>query len=252
MFFESIHSLSENEFIISKGIKLNFPIHIHRSFEYFEQIHGSTEVCVGDQKYVLKDGESVLVFPLQPHSYTSIEKGHIRMCIFSSDIVAEFYKSNESSIPTDNKFICSLPENVILENIFHKKSLAYFICGEFEKGRKYVKESNKNENKLLVALLLFAEKNFCNSCLLRDAAFDLGYDYAYISKFFKRRVGISFRQYINNLRIIESKQLLRADTKSIQEIADTCGFSSLRTFDREFRDQTGTTPSDYRNKHKQP
>ena len=122
MLFESRHSLSENEFIISKGTKLNFPIHIHRSFEYFEQVRGSTKVCIGDQTYVLKDGEAVLVFPLQPHSYNSIKDGEIRMCIFSPDIVAEFYKNNESNIPTENKFICSLPENLILENLFHKKS----------------------------------------------------------------------------------------------------------------------------------
>ncbi len=252
MFFESIHSLSKTEFFISKSIKLDFPLHIHRSFEYFEQFHGSTEVLIENKKYVLKAGEAVLVFPLQPHSYTSIEKGDIRICIFSPDIVTEFYKSSESSIPTDNKFICSLPENVIPDNIFQKKSLAYFICGEFEKGRSYVEASNKTDNRLLVALLLFADKNFRNSCLLRDAALELGYDYAYISKFFKRRVGISFRQYINNLRIIESKHLLRTGMKSIEEIAAECGFSSLRTFDREFRNQTGTTPSDYRNKHKQP
>ncbi len=246
MFFESIHSLNENEFTISNGIELNFPIHIHRSFEYFEQVHGSTEVCIGDQKYLLKDGEAVLIFPLQPHSYTSIKNGHIRTCIFSPDIVAEFYKINESNLPTDNKFICSLPENLILENIFHKKSLAYFICGNFEKGRKYVDEANKNENRLLVALLFFADKNFRNRCLLRDASVNIGYDYAYISKFFGRKVGISFRQYVNNLRIIESKRLLRTSIKSIEEIAEECGFSSLRTFDREFRNQTGITPSNYR------
>ena len=246
MLFESRHSLSENEFIISKGTKLNFPIHIHRSFEYFEQVRGSTKVCIGDQTYVLKDGEAVLVFPLQPHSYNSIKDGEIRMCIFSPDIVAEFYKNNESNIPTENKFICSLPENLILENLFHKKSLTYFICGEFEKGRKYVTPSGKNEDRLLVALLLFADKNFCNSCLLRDASVEIGYDYAYVSKFFRRKVGIPFRQYVNNLRIIESKRLLRAGNKSIEEIAEACGFSSLRTFDREFLKQLGCTPSKYR------
>ena len=50
---------------------------------------------------------------------------------------------------------------------------------------------------------------------------------------------------VNNLRIIESKPLLTAGDKSIEEIAELCGFSSLRTFDREFLNQVGVTPSKY-------
>lgn len=251
MIFESQHSLNENEFRLSNGQRMSFPIHIHRSFEYFEQVCGSTEVFIENQKYVLKEGEAVLIFPLQPHSYSSVEEGSIRMCIFSPDIVAGFYKSCENRIPTDSKFSCSLPQSVALENLFHKKSLAYFICGEFEKGREYVNESNRNEDRILVALLLFVDKKFCNRCLLRDAATEIGYDYAYISKLFKRKVGISFKQYVNNLRIIESKRLLRSSAKSIEVIYEECGFGSLRAFDREFHNQTGISPSNYRKTHNQ-
>jgi AraC-like DNA-binding protein len=81
---------------------------------------------------------------------------------------------------------------------------------------------------------------------LRDAAAKVGYDYAYISKFFKNKAGMSFRQYVNCLRILASKQLLATTSQSISEIGETCGFSSTRAFDREFYAQTGSTPSDYR------
>ena len=79
MLFEAEHSLSENEFILWNDKRINFPVHIHRSFEYFKQIQGSTEIWIEDQKYILKSGESVLVFPLQPHSYTCIEDGKIHI-----------------------------------------------------------------------------------------------------------------------------------------------------------------------------
>ena len=250
MFFQAAHSLNENEFTVSHSTGISFPMHIHRSFEYFEQISGSTQVCIGEKSYTLTQGEAILVFPLQPHSYTCIEEGKLRMCIFSPDLVADFYKANENKVPTDHKFRCRLPKEVIAENHFHKSAAAYFICGEFEQGREYSQIANGPDDRLLLSLLLFADKNFCGECLLRDAAARIGYDYAYISKTFKRKVGISFRQYINNLRIIESKRLLKATVQGIEEIAEKCGFSSLRTFDREFREQTGITPSEYRKKHK--
>jgi YesN/AraC family two-component response regulator len=246
MFFESIHSLTENEFRLSRAERLNFPIHIHRSFEYFKQIRGCTQMMIGDQTYVLQSGDAVLVFPMQPHSYTSIETGEIQMGIFSPDMVSSFYKANHHKLPTNSKFHCELPENAATDTLFHQKSLAYFICGEFDRGREYVEESSKHGDQLLLSLLLFADKNFHNRCLLQDAAAEIRYDYVYISKFFKKRVGVSFRQYVNRLRITESKQLLKRSTKGIDEISAACGFASVRAFDREFRAQTGLTPSNYK------
>jgi YesN/AraC family two-component response regulator len=246
MFFQSTQSLTENEFWLSSAERLSFPIHIHRSFEYFKQIRGCTQMMIGDQTYVLQSGDAVLVFPMQPHSYTSIETGEIQMAIFSPDMVSSFYKANHHKLPTSSKFHCELPENATTDTFFHQKSLAYFICGEFDRGREYVEGTGKRDEQLLISLLLFADKNFHNRCLLQDAAAEIGYDYAYISKFFKRGVGTSFRQYVNRLRITESKQLLKQSAKSIDEISAMCGFASVRAFDREFRAQTGLTPSNYK------
>ena len=246
MFFESNHSLSENEFVMWMSSHINFAMHIQRSFEYFRQLEGSTEIFIGKKKYVLQSGEAVLIFPLQPHSYTCVVKGSIQIAIFSPEMVAAFYKANKNKIPTDNRFHCALPEQLDLENIFCKKAAAYFICGAFENGREYVEKSSKLEDRLLVSLLLYADKNFRTPCLLRDAAVEVGYDYAYISKFFKHKVGMSFRQYVNRLRIVEGKELLKTNDVSIEEISEACGFASMRAFDREFRAQTGMTPSDYK------
>lgn len=245
MIFESQHSIDEALFAIRYMMNITFPLHLHRSFEYVEQICGSTEITICDQKYLLKPGDAVLIFPLQPHSYATVTRGRIRICIFSPNFVTSFYKTNQNKIPENNKFQCFLPQTISSDNIFHKKALTYFICGEFDRDRKYIDASRKNENQILVKLLLYTDKNFRSRCLLRDAAASIGYDYAYISKLFKRKVGISFRQYVNNLRIIESKRLLIDGTKSIEEVAECCGFSSLRTFDREFLKQVETTPSNY-------
>lgn len=250
MLFESKHSLDEKEFSLSKGHAMTFPIHIHRSFEYFEQVEGSTEVVVGNNSYLLSAGDAVLTFPLQPHSYKCLERGKYTLCIFSPDIVADFYKKNENRIPNESKFICNIPSVFSADNIYHQKSLAYFILGNFDDCRQYVRASEKSEDKLLVSLLLYADRNFRTPFILRDAASAIGYDYAYVSKFFKRKVGISFKQYLNNLRVTEGKTLLSTSEKSIEEIGEECGFSSLRTFDREFRLHSGVTPSEYRKKHK--
>ena len=246
MIFELKHSVDERVFRIIDGESIQFQLHIHRAFEYFEQIEGVTEVTVGSRKYVLQSGEAVLIFPMQAHSYQTIEAGELRICIFSPDLVSEFYKKKESMLPIDNKMACRLPWEMYGDSHFHKKSMAYFICGEFETGREYAATSDKTKDTLLVSLLLYADKNYCKSCLLYDAAAEIGYDYAYVSKFFRRSVGLSFRQYVNNLRIVEAKRRLNEGSQSIEEIGASCGFGSLRSFDREFRAQVGISPSEYR------
>ena len=134
-------------------------------------------------------------------------------------------------------------------DIYHKKSAAYFICGEFEKGRKYSERQDDPGDNLFVSLLIYADNHFRDQCLLRDAAASVGYDYAYISKIFKKRSGMSFRKYVNRLRILEGKLMLKNTSKSVSEIGETCGFSSTRAFDREFLAQTGVTPSDYKKRN---
>jgi AraC-like DNA-binding protein len=246
MFFEKQHSLNENEFLLYKGSDIRFPVHIHRSFEYFEQIQGTTLVTVENKKYLLQAGEAVLIFPLQYHSYQSVKSGRIRLCIFSPDMVGDFYKAHKNHLPSCNKLPCALPEKIDIDNLFQKKSVAYLICGEFEKDRSYAERAYDNSEQLLISLLVFADENFTNQCLLRDAAAIVGYDYAYISKIFKKRVGVSFRQYVNELRIEEAKKLLADTSKSIEEIVALSGFSSLRSFDREFKANLGITPSEYK------
>ncbi|MBE6546946.1 MAG: AraC family transcriptional regulator [Ruminococcaceae bacterium] len=252
MFFEPEHSLDHYEFKLHTGIHLSFPTHIHRSFEYFEQVDGATEVSIENKKYLLNEGEAVLIFPLQPHAYTSLKNGQCRMCIFSPNLVSSFYKNTENKLPSNSKFFCRLPDPCFFNNFFKKKAIAYFICGEFEEGRSYVEIPKKNHTHLLISLLLFADQNFRYTCHLKEAAAMLGYDYAYISKYFKRTVKLPFRQYVNCLRITESKRLLTETLQSIEEVGEASGFSSLRSFDREFKLQTGLTPSEYRKKYKAP
>lgn len=248
LFFEPYHSIDENEFRYSVGDAIDFPPHLHRSFEFFYQISGGTEVTVGGTKYTLEPKDAVLVFPFQVHSYRSVINGRHEMIIFSPDVVMSFSKSRQNLLPLSNKMRCEhIPVNTAA-NIFQKKACAYEICGTFERGREYRPASESGSHTTLVKLLLYANENFRDSCLLRSASAEIGYDYAYISKFFKRSVGISFRKYVNMLRVRESQYLLKLTSKSIGDIGEECGFGSLRAFDREFCAVAGCTPSDYRKK----
>lgn len=245
MFFEKEHSFNEEEFRIFSGQNFSFISHIHRAFELYMQIGGTAEVVIDKRTYILKAGQAVLIFPFQYHSYRAIENSEHNICIFSPGLVPSYYKKGDF-IPTDNLFTCIWTQR-IADNPYLYRAIAYDICGQFEKGREYTERKNLFSQDKVISILLYVNAHYKQKCLLYDASASVGFDYAYISKLFKKSIGITYNQYVNYLRIQESKKLLQTTKKTITEIASECGFLSLRVFNRKFSEMEGTTPSAYRN-----
>lgn len=244
MLFEKEHSFNTQEFKILGGQNLSFISHIHRSFELYLQTEGISEVVIDQKTYILKKGQAVLVFPFQVHSYKAIEKSEHKICIFSPELVPDYYASG-NFIPTDNLF--EFKEEISkADSQLLFRSIAYRICGEFDKGRKYTEKKNLFSQNKIIEILLYVNENYKQKCLLSDASKTVGFDYAYISKLFKKSIGLTYNQYVNYLRIQQSKKLLKSTDKTITEIAFECGFSCLRVFNRKFSEIVGTAPSDYR------
>ncbi|WP_298157088.1 AraC family transcriptional regulator [Flavobacterium sp.] len=65
-------------------------------------------------------------------------------------------------------------------------------------------------------------------------------------KLFKRMVKINFSDYINEIRIANSCQLLLESDKTVREIAMQAGFESLTYFNRVFLKKKGLTPMAFR------
>lgn len=75
-----------------------------------------------------------------------------------------------------------------------------------------------------------------------------GYPEYLVSAVINRRLGGSFWDYINRLRIEAVRKCLAdaGDTRTILDIAYDCGFTSKSTFNAAFKRQVGDTPSGYR------
>lgn len=62
----------------------------------------------------------------------------------------------------------------------------------------------------------------------------------------KKQFNLSFKEYLNGLRIAESKRLLRSTDLNISEIAYQVGFNSPNHFNRTFKNLENCTPSEFR------
>ncbi len=81
---------------------------------------------------------------------------------------------------------------------------------------------------------------------LAKAARLTGLDSTYFSSFFKKTVGVPFRTWLHWIRVARSIVLLSSNDRAIKQVADLAGFSSVRSFERLFRQHTSLTPRQFK------
>jgi len=68
----------------------------------------------------------------------------------------------------------------------------------------------------------------------------------YFSNLFRSEVGMSFSDYLIQVRVENAKSLLRRFDLSVDAISRKCGFNSLAHFSRTFKDRCGLSPLKFR------
>ena len=81
---------------------------------------------------------------------------------------------------------------------------------------------------------------------LEQLAQQVGYTEYYLSKKFKREVGLTPSEYIRNARLKRAALLLRSTQEDVQEISERLHFCSQSYFADQFRRLFGLTPTEYR------
>lgn len=73
----------------------------------------------------------------------------------------------------------------------------------------------------------------------------------YMNVLFKQETKVTLKQYLSNYRLGKAKLLLEHDYGKITEIAEKCGFANANYFAKVFRDATGMTPVEYRDRKRE-
>lgn len=95
------------------------------------------------------------------------------------------------------------------------------------------------------------EKAFCqNDVTIMDLCKYVGTNRTYLSKYINSVYGLSFRNWVAELRVEEAKKMLVKQHMSLTEMSACLGFSSSSAFSRTFTQLTGVTPTTYRKNNK--
>lgn len=92
----------------------------------------------------------------------------------------------------------------------------------------------------------YLNKNYMDDLTLDSLAAHAGFSRYTLSRMFRQHTGATFTQYLSKRRVDMAMELLSSTRMPVTQVALQCGFNSIATFNRVFREVKGCTPTQYR------
>ena len=233
---------------------LAFDAHMHESVEVIYLYEGTAHAFSGGQDFKLCAGDFFVVFPNSVHYYDNCLDNLAIVAIIPLNMLHEFRDILTS------KALCSpvlrgvnskaaelLKELINYDGKYKREAVRGIVLTVFSmimEKADFFNERKMNDSTL-EEILDFCESNYKEEISLKTVAAALNLSQSHISHLFTNKIRISFRDYINSLRLNASLLLLKQGELSITKIAYESGFGTIRTFNRAFRKKFGVSPRDY-------
>lgn len=278
--FQHQASAAGMSFVVKEYHQPHFtsPFHFHDSYELILIARSHGKLYAGNKVLNFKGGEVYLFGPGFAHcfynekSFTDTgEIAHAIVLFFKEDFLGkDFFQVRELAkireLLYHSKHGLKLEVNDMIRSCFYQ----FTGCGEMYAlllllqllhqlsvlPKSDVVRINKTVPKVfhgsgdaskLESVFKYVFDNFKEAVSSKVAASLAFMNEAAFCRYFKRRTDKTFSQFVNQVRITHSTQLLLEKDMSIAGICFECGFSNISYFNRQFKAITGKTPFEYRN-----
>jgi AraC-like DNA-binding protein/ligand-binding sensor protein len=106
--------------------------------------------------------------------------------------------------------------------------------------------SSKKNMDVVYRAVQYMRQNYSSKITLEDVAKAVYLSPTYLCKIFKKEVGCNFNEYLNQLRIEKSKQLLMERGNRIVDVMTVVGFEDQSYFTKVFKKVAGVSPKHFR------
>ena len=209
----------------------------------------SAETCIIFDKTAIQDYRSAGAYPFchdfMQFDLVSDEAGHAFSGIplntpfqlYDSDQASALIKVIMQSLLSD-----TVHTSVILSNL--GKALLYILRDALQLDNMLIscEQHFKDLYQLRSSIYLYPSKDWSikRMCAVSHLS------PAYLQSLYRRFFSVSCTRDVIQARVKMAKSLLQYTSLSVHEIGENCGYSNPEHFIRQFRDNTNTTPLQYR------
>ena len=270
-------------FSIYKGtLSPNFPsiaAHWHEEIEVIIVLDGSCDYRINLDSFVINKGDILIIDSQSLHSLTSIPNQNMTWASFvfninmlkSSNTDGVLLKYIAPLLNHQHQLPIIIKDNIdcyskifdVIENIiycYYEKDIAYELelksllfkfFSLLYKNNLIKKHQSKNNitfnttNKIKL-VLNYINDNYSEDISINTLAELCDYSEYHFMRFFKKHIGLTCIQYINNLRLEKSSILLTSTNNAIMDISLEVGFDNLSYFNKLFKRKYNLTPKEFR------
>lgn len=255
--------------------KFDFPLHYHEEYELNLIINAKgAKRIVGDHIEAIDELELVLVGPNLYHAWFThkCESEEIRELTiqFHKDLFEErFLRKNQLSFiktmfEKAQRGILFSPDTIerlqprILalgqKNGFDSVLELLSILHDLSTSRniRTLSDSSSNQEQLhynsrrIEKVFEYMNAHYSRAITLTEVAKVANMPEASFSRFIKKRIGNTFIDSLNEIRLGHATRMLIETTHNVAEVAYKCGFNNISNFNRTFKKKKGCTPKEFR------
>lgn len=163
--------------------------------------------------------------------YNAVDKHNVRQAFFHC--LDELYGKGDFSATMVNSYLIQMLVS---------------ICRSFEE-QPYIEyfpniEATGSQRSVYLATQYIVQHIF-DDISVGKIADSLGYNLSYLSNAFKKSTGMTISQYISKMKIQKSIELMQNGIFNISQVAERLNFATLQSFNKAFKRNTGSSPTEF-------
>ena len=247
------------KFYQEKGTNYNFSGEKHSYWELTYVDKGELLTTIDGVSYHLKQGDLIFYAPMQFHTQSTFEK-------ISSSYLTINFKMNFNhadllcnkifSLKRDSYFIVTkLIEELSNDNLYSNDlSLCYLkqliiqmlrLNNSHFHSKPTTHMQQTYENELLNDILLYIDDNIYEKISVSTLCEHFCISTSMLHSLFRKNMNNTAKNYINELKLSKSKELIRNSTHTLSEISEMLDFSSIHYFSKKFKSYFNISPTEY-------
>lgn len=259
------------------NVTTSFPMHWHTALEIILPVINTFEVPFDQEVITLAPGEILIIPPGIMHATNAPSSGTRYVFMFDISLMTKLagfariqhllshpIRMNKESLPADYEEIMSIilkiRDEYFLQSDLYDMTIYSLLLQLFTKlGYNHINTSNLFHNikpnmqrkyiQKFNTLLDYIDLHYMDHLSLDEAAMSMGFSKFHFSRLFHQYTSFTYCDYINYRRVKAAEQLLSLPDLTITEVAMQCGFSSISTFNRLFKQYKNCSPSQFRLKN---
>ena len=176
-----------------------------------------------------------------PDNFEAVRLRAIELLVLLSR--AAVHQGPEPVIEANNLYLKRLQESETTEKLLDNLQ---FAAGRMA-GNIFSFHGKRHASALRKAQRYIWE-NYTRKITLEEISIEAGLSAPYFSTIFNEEMGEKLSVYLNRLRVEKAAVMLKETGKSLNKIAEQCGFEDQSWFSKVFKNLTGISPGKYREK----